>query len=426
MKTSLRIFLFLLLFPILLPAQNRLHTGIYAEGLASLRIVYQSDDEYEATVNLQHPVLVLDDTERTFEISFDELTTEPHYFSYRLVHLNADRTPSTLQETEFVSGINRHSIDDYETSRTTQQPYTHYRFSFPNDDMKPKISGNYCVQIYEDHAPDLTLMQVCFYVVDPQVTVEATVRSQTDIELNGRYQQLDIDVLTKKLKLTDPQQLTVIVQQNNRWDNASILRKPTFIFSDKLQYRNENTLIFEGGNEYRHFDISSEYMKGWHVDRIDFDQTYYHAFLEQDLQRKEEPYQSEQDGNGIFRIHREKAFSSDTEADYMWVYFFLKADKPWLDGTIYITGDGWYNDFFEQNRMRYDEKHHCYYLSSYLKQGAYEYQYLFVPAFTKNYSTIKCEGSHWQTENDYTIYVYYRPLGARYDQLVALYSIKSI
>ncbi len=415
----------LLLLPLLCYSQSRMHTGIYAEGLASLRISHLTDDDALLTTNLQHPFLVLGEMDKFFEISFDELTTEPHYFSYRLLHLNADHTPSNLQEQEYVSGINRQSIDDYETSRTTQQPYTHYRFAFPNDDIRPTISGNYCLQIYEDHDPDLVLMQVCFYVVEPKVTVDATVRSQTDIELSGRYQQLDLDLFTKKLTITDPQQITVIVQQNNRWDNASVLRKPTFIFSDKLQYRNEKTLIFEGGNEYRHFDISSEYMKGWHVDKIDFDHTYYHAFLEQDIQRKDEPYQSDKDANGIFRIHREKAIDSDTEADYMWVYFFLKADKPWLDGTIYITGDGWYNNFFEQNRMKYDDIHHCYYLSTYLKQGAYEYQYLFVPAFTKNCTTMRCEGSHWQTENEYTVYVYYRPLGARYDQLVGMYQTNS-
>jgi hypothetical protein len=36
----------------------------------------------------------------------------------------------------------------------------------------------------------------------------------------------------------------------------------------------------------------------------------------------------------------------------------------------------------------------------------------------------KIEGNAWETENEYSIYVYHRPFGSRYDKLIAFGSSK--
>ena len=90
-----------------------------------------------------------------------------------------------------------------------------------------------------------------------------------------------------------------------------------------------------------------------------------------------------------------------------------------MDGTFYVGGDLFENQIGHTNRMSYDDEHECYYLTALLKQGGYDYQYWFV---SKNQAatTQMSEGSHWETQNSYTIYVYYRPFGSRYDRLVGL------
>ena len=65
-----------------------------------------------------------------------------------------------------------------------------------------------------------------------------------------------------------------------------------------------------------------------------------------------------------------------------------------------------------------------YYASLLLKQGGYNYQYWFVQKGAKKANVEKVEGSYWQTGNEYTIYVYHRPWGERYDKLVAVKSIQ--
>jgi len=61
----------------------------------------------------------------------------------------------------------------------------------------------------------------------------------------------------------------------------------------------------------------------------------------------------------------------------------------------------------------------------FLKQGSYNYQYLYRPSSGGAPTLLRTEGSYWQTENEYQIYVYYRPVGGRYDQLIGFSELKT-
>ena len=53
-----------------------------------------------------------------------------------------------------------------------------------------------------------------------------------------------------------------------------------------------------------------------------------------------------------------------------------------------------------------------------LKQGAYNYQYLWVPDGTEVGQTSTVEGDFYQTVNEYLVKVYNRKRGERYDRLI--------
>jgi hypothetical protein len=119
----------------------------------------------------------------------------------------------------------------------------------------------------------------------------------------------------------------------------------------------------------------------------------------------------------------------------MWVYWTLPAERPWLDGFVYVGGEIFGNEMNLRNRMQYDAETKTYWLTALVKQGGYDYQYWFVPKrpttndqrlTTNNKTTTqRVDGSYWQTENEYAIYVYWRPFGARYDRLVGVKVVKS-
>ena len=427
-----RLILLLLMVSIAGYAQHR--TQVLDSDIRTLRMRYMIE-ALEPSGTVSRPYLVLpesgvidgSDEENALEISFDEMSHDVHQYSYRVLHCQMDWTESSISSYEYVDGFTTADIVDYEHSMNTQQAYTHYSFAFPNEEMQLKASGNYVVQIYEDGNQDRVVAEVCFRVVEPIVGIEAHLRANTDIELSGRYQQLDVDVQTKALNLRDAGDVKLVVEQNGRWDNRVVLEKPTFVEPNRLRYVNQKSMIFEGGNEFRHFDIYSSYYAGNHVDRVRYTQGEYHALLEVDdvrgtknkyAGREGLPYVTERDANGQWLVNCEKTDYVDTEAEYMWVHFVLPVEQYVMDGHVFVGGEAFGNQMSAQNKMAYDVEQKCYYLYAYLKQGGYDYMYYVMG--TNGVTSMPLEGSHWQTENEYAVWVYYRPFGARYDRLVAV------
>ena len=374
-------------------------------------------NEHIRTLRATREVLHLEDL-TPLHISFDQMSHDVHFYTYTVQMLNA-----SLLSGEYLKGFPTKDITDYEHSINTSREYTHYWFEFPNDEMTLTKSGRYRITIYEDGNPDNKVAEVDFCVVEPLVNIDARVRANTDIELNGRFQQVDVDIDLHQADISyQPTEFQVVVTQNNRIDNAVTLTHPTFIEPKRLRYINNKALIFEGGNEYHHFDAFSTYYAGTGIERVFFEMGDYHVLLVPDEITKGQ-YIHQFDSDGRFVVNAERTQDPDTEAEYMWVHWTLPAEQPWFDGALYIGGEIFGNELTMRNRMQYDAQSKCYWLTTLVKQGGYDYQYWFVPKsqITNNITTTqRVDGSYWETENEYTIYVYWRPFGARYDRLVGV------
>jgi hypothetical protein len=77
--------------------------------------------------------------------------------------------------------------------------------------------------------------------------------------------------------------------------------------------------------------------------------------------------------------------------------------------------------------MQFNADKGIYEKTLFLKQGYYNYTYVTRPADEPNAPGILklTDGNSWETENDYTIFVYYRSLNDRYDELVGVTTINS-
>ena len=73
--------------------------------------------------------------------------------------------------------------------------------------------------------------------------------------------------------------------------------------------------------------------------------------------------------------------------------------------------------------MKYNPETHAYECARLLKQGAYNYQYLYVAPGSTVGSTAQAEGNFYETENEYLILVYHRPFGERYDRLIGMQQV---
>ena len=173
------------------------------------------------------------DPDNTLHISFDEMSHDVHFYTYTVEMLHSD-----LLSSEYLQGFTTRDITNYDHSLNTSRTYTHYSFDFPNEDMRLTKSGEYRLRIYEDGNADKRIAEVTFCVVEPLVKIDAKVRANTDIEFNGRYQQVDIDVNTAALNVRDPNEVRVVVTQNNRTDNMVNMTQPTYVQPNSLRYIN--------------------------------------------------------------------------------------------------------------------------------------------------------------------------------------------
>ena len=235
-------------------------------------------------------------------------------------------------------------------------------------------------------------------------------------------QQIDFEIDMEGYRINDPQnELRIVVRQNNRTDNEVRGITPTFMRGNTLSYINNRALIFEGGNEYHSFDISSVYSGSNNVERVERSRTRIDAFLFPNTIQPSRNYIFRHDVNGRFIINLQGSFFDlDTEADYIYVHFTLPRSEPFFDGQIYIGGEYNYNLMNDASRMQYDFNSGTYFKTLLLKQGGYNYQYWFLPKNAQKALVEPIDGSFWQTRNEYTVYVYHRAWGERYDKLVAV------
>ena len=116
----------------------------------------------------------------------------------------------------------------------------------------------------------------------------------------------------------------------------------------------------------------------------------------------------------------------DLDGDYGFVQFRLKYPEQIGGGDLFIFGalSDW--KFKDEYKLIYNNERGFYEADIYLKQGYYNYQY----ALLKDNETAGIirfiEGTHYETENDYTIYVYYNEPSERYERLIGVKKFNSL
>ena len=409
-------FLLVLVILILLPHTvfaQKYRNDLFSETAKSLRV--QVADNWKA-----FPVVALN-SEEWVEINFDLLNAQPERLTYTLTHCDAEWRSSDLIPSQYMNGFQHTLIDDYIPSFNTTMDYVNYRITLPNENVSFKISGNYVVQVFSEES-DFPLLTACFSVVDPGISISAEVTPLTDKGMNSRYQAVNFEVNYEREHIRVPmQELKVFVRQNNRLDNEARLVKPLTTQNRTLVYQHNPELIFDAGNEYRKFEMTTHGYSGLGIDTYEFHPPYFHALLTPGKFRTH-TYFYDEDINGRFLIRTLQSENWDTDGDYRFVHFYLDSENP-LKEDVYILGNLFNNILDERSRMTYSEEEKCYTKTTLLKEGYYNYLYVTRDKDNKG-NTNQIEGNYFQTENEYQVFVYFRPLGERYDQLVGFKTIQ--
>ena len=372
------------------------------------------------------PVLRLGEDDQLL-LRFDDLSEEIKTYNYKIIHCDFNWHPSGLLESEYMNGFPENEIYDYAPSINTTVRYVNYQLLLPNENVQFKVSGNYALVVYQDYNSDQPILVKRFYISENKVNIKAQVRRGTFDTYPGEKQEVAFWIEHPEYPISDPHNdIRVIIRQNWRTDNEITDLRPRFIKNGLLDYDYNQENNFQGGNEFRFFDLKTIKTTGENVYNISFHRPYYHATLMNDLLRKGKPYSFYQDINGHFLpYYQEDPEVTDTEADYIFVHFTFKVPEE-LAGEIHVFGELTNWTCNEESKMKWnpDQKH--YELTLLLKQGYYNFQYVYLPPNGKIADSSEFEGNHYDTENDYQLFVYHIDPRFRYHRLISFRTLNTL
>lgn len=351
-------------------------------------------------------------------LSFDDLHADEKNYYYRISHYNFDWTPSDISKNEYLDGFDESRIRNYTNSSNTLQSYSHYELRIPNNDVKRlKISGNYILEILDSDYNIVFSRK--FMVVERLVGVDVQIKRSRDLSTIDELQSVQFTVTSPDMIITNPREtVKASVLQNSNIHSAINDLKPQHTIGNDLIYKYDKEASFPGGNEYLYFDSKDIRASGNGIQRVEMSDLYDH-FLYIDRPQKHRTYTHSPDINGNFLVRSLDTHNPDIGAEYVRTHFALRYHEKLGNKEIHIYGN--FNNFTidDSTYMAWNPESGLYENSRLFKQGFYNYKYVTIDDYG-NIDESAISGDFWQTENEYTVLIYYRDIGQRYDKIIGV------
>lgn len=374
---------------------------------------------FEGPTGDQFPVVQLNEP---IYLEFDDTTASEQDYYYKLIHCDYDWTPSQLLKSQYLTGVDNQRIIDYENSYTTLQPYSNYRLTIPNENVRLKVSGNYVLEIYNS-TYELQFSRR-FVVFKDVVKVGAVVKRSRDFEFLDEKQVVQFTINSGSFRLVNPKkEVKVAIIQNYYWPSALYNIKPQFTLGNELVYKYDQETSFYGGNEFLNFDTKDLRAPSSVISHIELTDIYQH-YLFADRFRSVREYTYFPDINGDFVVRTLQGDDESREAEYTNIHYSLPYSEELNLDDVYVFGKFNNYAFTDENKMTYNEENGMMETAIKLKQGFYNYKYVIKKEDgAVDLNTIS--GSFHFTENAYLILVYYRDFGQIYDSIIGVGSTNS-
>lgn len=377
---------------------------------------------YNSKKEQSFPIITLK-TSETITFAFDDLKAGNRNYSYTIEHCTFDWKPSKINQLDYLESFKEDNITNVRYSVNTLQKFTHYQLNLPNEQIKPKLAGNYLLKVYEGNNPKQIVITQRFYITNSLINVGAEIVPSNEIQFRTSKQKINFTIVPPMPIANPTLEIKAMVMQNGDPQTAILNTQPSFVRQGSLIYNDIMTNDFWAGNEFRKFDTRSFRYKGEHIQDFYRDTTI-SVILGTDLAYTSPKYSSQFDENGNFFIVNKDGRDNITDSDYADVLFTLNAKLPSSKGNAYVVGR--FNNYIlnEDSRLTYEPSRNRFYQNVKLKQGLYDYKYIWVDENGK-YNDHLFEGSFFETDNSYQILIYYKKIGGRWDELAGFTNVGS-
>ncbi|HNE94033.1 MAG TPA: DUF5103 domain-containing protein, partial [Chitinophagaceae bacterium] len=181
--------------------------------------------------------------------------------------------------------------------------------------------------------------------------------------------------------------------------------------------------------EYRWVDLRSFRIATERVHSIDKLTIPNEIILKPDLTRSQLRYAYFKDFNGWYFISSSENINPFWQADYANVHFtFIPPNNKAIEGKdVYIMSNFTNSELNDSTKLLYNEEEGWYEKTFLMKQGYYSYTYVTKDKNNENAiaDVTLTDGNLWETENDYTVFVYYKSVNGRHDELVGITTVNT-
>ncbi len=398
---------------------SQMADAVYKENIKAVRFHMYGDQG-------SLPVYRMNSTDQ-LELNFDDLdaNVKSYYYSFQLCDYNWN--PIDISPFLYTKGFTQQRIGTYRYSSIALTRYTHYQAMVPDRNTLLTMSGNYILKVFTDGDTAKLAFTRRMLVLDQKASIGGQITQPFTPQLYKTHQKVQFNANINGLNtFSAAQQVKVVILQNNRWDNALKDIKPTFVRSNTLEYTMENNLVFPAGKEWRWLDLRSLRLQSDRVKNADYRKDGTDMYLFPDADRTAQRYVYFRDLNGMYLVETYESINPYWQGDFANVHFSFAPPNavPYTDKDIYLAGQLTNYEFNEKTKMVFNAEKGVYECTAFLKQGYYNYTYI---AVDKNNPAIRrdLEGDYWETENTYTILMYYKSFTDRADQLIGVGKVRS-
>ena len=391
--------------------------NIYRSNIHSVKFTVYGDQQ-------TMPLYKLNSGDK-LELHFDDLdaNVKSYYYTYQLCDYNWQ--PVNLSPFDYLKGFTQMRISNYRFSSIAYTRYTHYQAILPEANSIPSKSGNYLLKVFLDGDTSKLVFTRGMLVLEAKSSISAQIIQPFTPQLYKTHQRLRFTVNLEGINsFSASREIKIMVLQNYRWDNAQGNIPPTFVRNNSLEYNSENNFVFPGGKEWRWLDLRSLKLLSERVDSANNKKNSVDIYVKPDIDRNAQRYIYFSDLNGQYLSATYESINPYWQGDYATTHFTFvtPSQTPYPDKDLYLIGQLTDYQLKEENKMKFNAEKGVYEGVQFLKQGYYNYSYLLVDKKDPSQRT-ELEGNYWETENTYTILVYYKSFSDQSDQLIGVAKI---
>ena len=355
------------------------------------------------------PVIVLNSGQQLL-LSFDDMSEENRQFRIEVSHRSRQWEASPIAPSFYLDGFSYHYIQQSKQSLTENPTYRHISYTFPNDQLRPKVSGNYLLNVYDRSGNDL-LFSLPFFISENKGSVQSRVETIFAQREDGRSEAQLFSTYRYPDFVDFPQfDLSIRYIQNRFWGRSRAANSLTTIGRGRLSGRLKRSHAFVADYEFKHLDLRD----------FDADSRQIIAFqpgfeppniiLRRDIQGFDTSP----------RFFPNKTFGQPLSARnsrYAQVHFSLETAKHMSpDQNIYLVGG--FNNWMigKQNKMQFDEVDDLWKGEALIKQGEYAYKYVSVTS--NGIDDLSLDQSFQSPQQEYLTFIYFKDPNRKFDRLL--------